>query len=166
MASGYVRHHTGIRRSREAIPGNLTFCSFPAGENPVFDAVVSPYLVPFEGSFQIAEAPTSPPKGAPSKKKLEDQLDASVEKLDEFQRRLYADNRWSVLFFAVDGILPLEFRDGPVEVGPGEPYIVPMGVEHKPVVVEEMHIMMFEPASTLNTGNVQNELTVEEPERT
>jgi mannose-6-phosphate isomerase-like protein (cupin superfamily) len=69
------------------------------------------------------------------------------------------------LFFVVEGVLRLEFRDGAVEVGPGELYIVPRGVEHRPVAVEEAHIMMFEPASTLNTGNIRNELTVEKPER-
>ena len=46
----------------------------------------------------------------------------------------------------------------------GEFFIVPRGVEHKPVAEEEAHILMFEPKSTLNTGNVRSERTVETPE--
>ena len=54
----------------------------------------------------------------------------------------------------------MEFRDRTVELNEGEFLIVPRGVEHRPVAVEEAHVLLFEPASTLNTGNVQNELTV------
>lgn len=46
----------------------------------------------------------------------------------------------------------------------GEFFIVPRGVEHKPTAEEEAHVLTFEPESTLNTGNVQSERTVEEPE--
>ena len=53
----------------------------------------------------------------------------------------------------------MEFRDKIVEVMPGEFIIVPKGVEHKPVAEDEVHILLFEPASTLNTGNVENERT-------
>lgn len=70
----------------------------------MFDAVKSPYLVPFDGSFQIASAPTSPPKGAPKEGELRDRLEESVEKLDLLQRKLYADDHWGVLlvFQAMD----------------------------------------------------------------
>jgi len=47
----------------------------------------------------------------------------------------------------------------------GEFLIVPRGVEHQPVAEEEVHVLLFEPAGTLNTGNVRNERTVEDPER-
>jgi len=69
------------------------------------------------------------------------------------------------LFLVLDGTLRLEFRDGELTLGPGEMYIVPRGVEHRPVAEEEVHLLMFEPASTLNTGNVENEKTVRDPQR-
>ncbi|MBT8396709.1 MAG: polyphosphate kinase 2 family protein, partial [Gemmatimonadetes bacterium] len=70
----------------------------------MFDAVDSPYLVPFDGSFRIAAAETSPPEDTPGKGKLKDQLEESVEALDALQRRLYADDHWGVLlvFQAMD----------------------------------------------------------------
>jgi PPK2 family polyphosphate:nucleotide phosphotransferase len=70
----------------------------------VFKAVDSPYLVPFDGSFRVAAAPTSPPQEAPNEAILEDQLEESVERLDDLQRRLYADDHWGVLlvFQAMD----------------------------------------------------------------
>ncbi len=63
------------------------------------------------------------------------------------------------LFLVLAGALTLEFRDRTVTLGPGEMIIVPRGVEHRPRAVEETHLLLFEPGSTLNTGNVQNELT-------
>jgi len=63
------------------------------------------------------------------------------------------------LFFVVSGKLKMEFRDKTVEVNPGEFIIVPRKVEHKPVAEQEVELLLFEPASTLNTGNVENELT-------
>ena len=63
------------------------------------------------------------------------------------------------------GTLRIEFRDGAVSLGPGELFIVRRGVEHRPVAEEEVHLLMFEPASTLNTGNVREDRTVEDPER-
>ena len=47
----------------------------------------------------------------------------------------------------------------------GEFLIVPWGVEHRPVAEEEVHVLLFEPATTLNTGEVRNERTVEQPQR-
>jgi mannose-6-phosphate isomerase-like protein (cupin superfamily) len=69
------------------------------------------------------------------------------------------------LFLVLEGTLRLEFRDGEVTLGPGEMWIVPRGVEHRPIAEEEVHLLLFEPASTLNTGNVKNENTVEDPQR-
>jgi len=69
------------------------------------------------------------------------------------------------LFLVVRGWLTMEFRDRSVTVGEGEFVIVPRGVEHRPVAKEEVHVLLFEPASTLNTGNVRGERTVPEPER-
>ena len=53
----------------------------------------------------------------------------------------------------------MELRDKTVTINEGEFFIVPRGVQHKPVAAEEVHILLFEPATTLNTGDVQNELT-------
>jgi mannose-6-phosphate isomerase-like protein (cupin superfamily) len=69
------------------------------------------------------------------------------------------------LFLVVRGRLDMYLRDGVVPIHEGEFFIVPRGVEHKPVAPEETHIMLFEPASTLNTGNVRNERTREKLER-
>jgi len=69
------------------------------------------------------------------------------------------------LFLVVKGRLRMEFRDSTVAVGEGEFIVVPRGVEHRPLAEEEVHVVLFEPASTLNTGNVQNELTLRELER-
>ena len=63
------------------------------------------------------------------------------------------------LFLVIKGTLRMEFRDKIEEIKEGEFIIVPRGVEHKPVAAEEVHILLFEPASTLNTGNVENEKT-------
>jgi mannose-6-phosphate isomerase-like protein (cupin superfamily) len=63
------------------------------------------------------------------------------------------------LFLVVKGKLKMEFRDKVVEINEGEFIVVPHGVEHKPVADEEVHILLFEPASTLNTGNIENERT-------
>ncbi len=64
------------------------------------------------------------------------------------------------LFLVIKGCLLMKFRDHEVYVNEGEFIIVPKGVEHLPVAQEETHIMLLEPASTLNTGNIENERTV------
>lgn len=61
------------------------------------------------------------------------------------------------LFFVWRGTFRLEFRDRIVELHPGEFVIMPHGVEHRPVADEEAEILLFEPASTRNTGNVEDE---------
>lgn len=69
------------------------------------------------------------------------------------------------LFLVVRGTLAIHLRDRVVHLSEGEFFIVPMGVEHKPVAEDEAHILLLEPASTLNTGNVRNERTVDSLER-
>lgn len=69
------------------------------------------------------------------------------------------------LFYVVKGRFRMEFRDRAVDVATGEFIIVPRGVEHRPVADQEVEVMLFEPASTLNTGNVRNERTLERLER-
>jgi mannose-6-phosphate isomerase-like protein (cupin superfamily) len=63
------------------------------------------------------------------------------------------------MFYVVKGSFNMHFRNKTVTINEGEFIIVPHGVEHKPVAAEEVEVMLFEPASTLNTGNVENELT-------
>ena len=69
------------------------------------------------------------------------------------------------LFLVHKGGFTMEFRDRSVPVEEGEFIIVPRNTEHRPVAEEEVHVLLFEPATTLNTGDVQSELTVREPER-
>jgi mannose-6-phosphate isomerase-like protein (cupin superfamily) len=69
------------------------------------------------------------------------------------------------LFYVVKGSFDMEMGDKTITVNAGEFLIMPHGVEHKPVAKEEVEIMLFEPATTLNTGNIENEMTVKEPEK-
>ncbi len=63
------------------------------------------------------------------------------------------------LFLVVKGKFNMELRDKSVTIHEGEFCIVPKGIEHKPVAEEEVHILLFEPATTVNTGNIHHELT-------
>jgi mannose-6-phosphate isomerase-like protein (cupin superfamily) len=69
------------------------------------------------------------------------------------------------LLLVVDGRFKMEFRDREVWIEEGEFIVVPRGVEHRPVAEEEVSVLLFEPASTLNTGNVKDEMTVAELDR-
>lgn len=69
------------------------------------------------------------------------------------------------LFLVLHGSFDMHFRDRVVPVAEGELIIVPRGVEHRPVAQREVHVLLFEPASTLNTGNVVAERTVARPQR-
>ena len=82
--------------------------------------------------------------------------------------KLYGEFVWhhheqeDELFLVLGGRLRMDFRDRHVWVEQGEFIIVPRGVEHRPVAEVEVHVMLFEPTTTLNTGNVRNELTATE----
>jgi mannose-6-phosphate isomerase-like protein (cupin superfamily) len=65
------------------------------------------------------------------------------------------------LFLVVHGRFRMDFRDRQVRLGEGEFLIVPRGLEHRPVAEEEVHVLLFEPAGTLNTGDVRDGRTVE-----
>ncbi len=69
------------------------------------------------------------------------------------------------LFWVIKGKLVIKLRGEDVVLQEGEFFIIPRGVEHKPVALEEVHVVLIEPKGTLNTGNVQNEHTREELER-
>ena len=68
-------------------------------------------------------------------------------------------------FLVIDGRFRMEFRDREVWIEEGEFIVVPRGVEHRPVAEGEASVMLFEPVSTLNTGNVRDEMTVTELDR-
>lgn len=67
------------------------------------------------------------------------------------------------VFLIIKGKLDILFRDGQVTLNEGDLYVVPKGVEHKPYAEEECHILLIEPAGTINTGNVVNEKTAPDP---
>ncbi|MBS4000724.1 MAG: cupin domain-containing protein [Desulfobulbaceae bacterium] len=69
------------------------------------------------------------------------------------------------LFYVLEGELKIEFRDKTVTIKKNEFLIVPHGIEHRPVAEKEVAIMLFEPATTLNTGDTKGELTRENLER-
>lgn len=69
------------------------------------------------------------------------------------------------LFLVVKGKLLIRLRDGDISLNEDEFVIIPKGVEHCPVAEEEAHVILLEPKSTLNTGNVIDEKTVANPER-
>ncbi|QJP33282.1 cupin domain-containing protein [Nonlabens sp. Ci31] len=66
------------------------------------------------------------------------------------------------LFYVIKGQLIIELRDKTITLNEGDLYIVPRGVEHKPIAHEKVHIMLFEPAVIKHTGDVQHEITKEQ----
>ncbi len=66
------------------------------------------------------------------------------------------------LFYIIKGTLKMEFRDKMVVLNEGDMLIVPKGVEHRPIAEEEVHVMLFEPASTKHTGDIEHDLTKKE----
>lgn len=69
------------------------------------------------------------------------------------------------LFYVIDGVLFIELDHKTLELHPGEFAIIPKGVEHKPFASEETSVLLFEPGTTLNTGNLENEFTKKDLER-
>ena len=69
------------------------------------------------------------------------------------------------MFLVVRGGFRMEFRDRAVELREGEFIVVPRGTEHRPVAEEEVSVLLFEPATTVNTGDVRDERTAPEPQR-
>ncbi len=69
------------------------------------------------------------------------------------------------MFMVLKGKLQIAFAEETKVVGEGEFLIIPRGIPHKPVAEEEVHVLLFEPVSTVNTGNVVNERTIENPPR-
>lgn len=69
------------------------------------------------------------------------------------------------LFLVISGTLLMQLEESTLEIKEGEFVIIPKGTLHKPIAPEEVKVMLFEPASTLNTGDQQNHFTVENPDR-
>lgn len=69
------------------------------------------------------------------------------------------------MFLVMEGKLLMELEDQTLELLPGEFVIIPRGTNHKPIATEEVKVLLFEPAATLNTGDVDNELTVKKLDR-
>ena len=94
--------------------------------------------------------------------KVVGELNGQQVKLVKFQGEFvwHHHDHEDELFLVVKGRFRMEFRDRHVWLEEGEFLIVPRGVEHRPVAEAEAHVLLFEPASTLNTGNVKNERTV------
>jgi len=67
------------------------------------------------------------------------------------------------LFLVINGSFDMQFRDHTVTLHEGELIIVPKGVEYCPVAEHEVHVLLFEPAGILNTGDIQNEKTIYKP---
>ena len=69
------------------------------------------------------------------------------------------------LFLVIEGQCYLELDNKTVELNKGELFIVPKGMKHRPYAINEAHVLLFEPASTLNTGNINNEFTKNDLEK-
>ena len=93
--------------------------------------------------------------------KIVGELNGQLVKLVKFQGPFvwHSHEAEDEMFLVVAGRFRMEFRERDVWLEAGEFIIVPRGVEHRPVAEEEAQVMLFEPTTTLNTGNVQDELT-------
>lgn len=93
--------------------------------------------------------------------KIVGELNGQMVKLVKFRGPFvwhHHDNE-DEMFYVVKGSFDMEFRDKKVTLNQGEFIIVPRGIEHRPNANEEAEVMLFEPATTLNTGNIQNDRT-------
>jgi len=98
--------------------------------------------------------------------KIVGELNGQYVKLVKFQGPFvwHKHDHEDELFLVVRGELSIEFREETVSLSEGEFLIVPRGVEHRPVAEREVHVLLFEPASTLNTGDSPGERTVLSPD--
>ena len=89
------------------------------------------------------------------------ELNGQHVKLAKFQGEFiwHKHDEEDELFYVVKGSFVMEMRDKNVELQEGDFIIIPRGTEHRPVAKEEVHIILFEPATTLNTGDAPSELT-------
>jgi len=99
--------------------------------------------------------------------KVVGELNGQMVKLVRFQGEFvwHKHDHEDEMFLVIDGAFRMELRDGNIELSAGQFVIVPRGVEHRPVAERECQVMLFEPATTLNTGDVRNERTLDRLER-
>lgn len=69
------------------------------------------------------------------------------------------------MFFVIKGELTIKLKDQDINLKENEFFIIPKGVEHKPVAKDEVLVMMFEPISTINTGNIKSDITIDKVEK-
>ena len=98
--------------------------------------------------------------------KIVGELNGQHVKLVKFQGEFvwHKHDHEDELFLVIKGMFRMEYRDSYVWLEEGEFLIVPRGMEHRPVAEEEVHVLLFEPVGTLNTGEVKNQQTVEDPQ--
>ena len=98
--------------------------------------------------------------------KIAGELNGQYVKLAKFKGEFvwHQHEKEDELFLVTKGRLTIQLRDGDVDLSEGEFFIVPAGVEHRPMAQDEVYALMLEPISTLNTGNVTNERTLQELE--
>ena len=101
------------------------------------------------------------------KPKIAGEVNDAYVKLVKFQGEFlwHHHEQEDELFLVVAGQMRMQLREGDLLLNPGEFVIIPRGVEHRPVAEQECHVLLFEPRSTLNTGNVTNERTLPVLER-
>lgn len=120
----------------------------------VYDSAMSLEVVNLADKFNRIPAPWQP--------HIAGEVNDAYVKLGKFHGEFvwhsHADE--DELFLVVKGRILMRLRDGDRWVEEGEFIIVPRGVEHCPVADEEAHVLLFEPKSTLNTGNVENQMTL------
>lgn len=99
--------------------------------------------------------------------KIVGQLNGQLVKLVKFKGPFvwHHHDHEDELFYVVKGSFDMEFEGKTVTIDEGEFIIVPRGVEHRPHAKDECEVMLFEPASTLNTGNIENERTLHQLEK-
>ena len=68
-------------------------------------------------------------------------------------------------FLVIKGLLKMDYGDKIIDIHEGEFIVIPKGVKHRPIADIETHLLLFEPETILNTGNVRNELTLDSPEK-
>ena len=95
------------------------------------------------------------------------ELNGQVVKVVKLQGKfvMHHHDHEDEMFLVVKGVLVIDFGTSSKTIGEGEFIVIPRGVDHKPVAAEEVHVLLFEPATTLNTGNVVNDRTVASPRK-
>ena len=93
--------------------------------------------------------------------KIVGELNGQHVKLAKFQGEFvwHKHDNEDEMFLVIEGVLKMELRDKTIVINKNEFIIIPKGTEHRPVAEKEVSVMLFEPSSTLNTGNTVNELT-------